>query len=410
MGARSLSLVRRLTVAQALFVAGTTVDLTLTGIVGARLAPSPGLATLPYASIFLAAGISTTVISRALGRFQARHVLTVTALFAAVSGVVSAIGVQTSSFWLFFAGTALVGVYTAGAGYYRYLAAESVPDERAGAVSLVLSGGLAAAIIGPFLATALRDVTGTPFVGSYLLVAVLGTIATIWNARLLRSTGATQNDGGNAAYAVPRPMRQLWAQPQLWVGLIGAMVAMYAMASMMTAGPIMGETVGHTAFVTALAVQLHMIGMYAPGFLVVRIIGRIGETRIVFLGALLILSAGIIALSGTGLALFCLAMLLIGVGWNLAYTGGSALITTAYCPNERARVQAIGEPIIVTAQVAGAFSATLFTTTHGWHLLGWIGITLGLLAALASDVGAGRCRDNLCPSRDPDPSKSDTSQ
>lgn len=78
----------------------------------------------------------------------------------------------------------MVGASNAGAGYYRYLAAGTNPDARARAVSTVLAGGLVAALAGPFVATAVRDVTRTPYAAFYLLVAVLGLGAALWNTRL----------------------------------------------------------------------------------------------------------------------------------------------------------------------------------------------------------------------------------
>ena len=232
--------------------------------------------------------------------------------------------------------------------------------------------------------------TATPYVGSYLLVTVLGIGAAGWNSRLPTAAKAADPDVGTDDTARPRPARALWRQPRLWIGLVGAMVAMSTMSAMMTAGPILGEHVGHSAVVTAFAVQLHMIGMYAPGFLVARVIGRIGETRVVLAGAVLIAAAGIAAAIGTNLGLFLTAMFLVGVGWNLAYGGGSALITTAYHPNEPTRVQGIAEPIIVAAQVAGAFSATMFTTANGWLTLGYLSLGLGATVALTSALGNHR--------------------
>lgn len=378
-------LVRKLTVAQALYVAGTTVDLTLTGIVGARLAPTPALATLPYASIFLAAGLSTGWISRALTHYLPRQVFAVTGLSAAIAGLISAFGVQHSSFWIFCVGTALVGIYTAGAGYYRYLAAEAEPETRARAVSRVLAGGLVAAIVGPFLATSLRDLTSTPFVGSYLLVALLGVAATLWNWKLpdavVEKEGRAEGGAGLQETAASRSLRALWSQPRLWVGLAAAILAASTMLTMMTAGPILGEYIGYTAGATAFAIQLHMVGMYAPGLFVSRAIGRIGEARVALAGAVLIAFAGIAAASGTSLGSFFGAMLLVGVGWNLAYTGGSALITTAYEPHERARVQTIAEVTIVVAQVSGALLAATLTTASQWPKLGWTCIVLGFAVA-----------------------------
>ncbi|MDN6439004.1 MAG: MFS transporter [Corynebacterium nuruki] len=383
-------LIRRLTVAQSLFVAGTTVDLTLTGVVGSRLAPSPGLATLPYALIFLTAGLCTGFISRALTRRPPRVVLSATGAAAVASGLVSAAGVRFDIFWLFCLGTALVGVYTAGAGYYRYLAAESTPEARAGAVSAVLAGGLVAAVVGPFLATALKDLTATPFVGSYLLVAVLGAAATVWNRGLPdpgKNTGQDAASASTGRTVDPRPMRILWTQRQLWTGLAAAVLAASMMMAMMTAGPILGEQVGHSATVTAFAVQLHMVGMYAPGLVVSRLTGRIGEARIAAAGAALVVVAGIVAVSGTGLWLFLAAMFLVGVGWNFAYSGGSALIAASYRPAERPRVQAVAEVVIVGSQVAGSLSAVLFTTEVRWAVLGGICVGSGVVVAVFCVLG-----------------------
>src|SRR6218665_2439937 len=148
-----------------------SVDLTLTGIVGAHLAPTRALATLPFSLIPVVAATTTFALSRWIGRSGYRRVFTCAAAVAVPAGLVSALAVHQHAFWLFCLGTALIGVYQAGAGYYRYAAAESNPTERARAVSTVLAGGLVAALVGPFLATAVGGFTSTPYVASYVLVA-----------------------------------------------------------------------------------------------------------------------------------------------------------------------------------------------------------------------------------------------
>lgn len=372
----SSPIVRHLVIAQALYVGGSTVDLTLTGIVGARLAPSPILATLPFTLIFVLSGLSTFFISRSIGRWGHRPVFIVMAAIAVISGCVSAAAIQLDNFGMFCAGTALIGIYAAGAGYYRYLAADSTPNARAGAISAVLAGGLVSALVGPFAATALRDVTGTPFVASYLLVAVLGAAALLWNIRLPRAAPPVTTAGGppGPGAGMARSRRTLWRQPALLVGVAITVLSAASMLSMMTAGPIMGMADGHTPGEAALAIQLHMVGMYAPGFIVARFIGRFGERTVALVGVCLLGVAGVSAASSTGLFAFLLSMLVIGIGWNLAYSGGSALIASSYRPNERGSVQPIAEAIIITAQVCGTLSAAAFVTATGWHILGIVGI------------------------------------
>ena len=155
------------------------------------------------------------------------------------------------------------------------------------------------------------------------------------------------------------------------------------MTSMMTAGPIAGMAMGHSEAQAALAVQLHMVGMFAPGFVVARWIGRVGERRIAALGALLLAAAGAAAAASTQTWAFLAAMTLVGVGWNLASSGGSALVTAAYRPSERGRVQPVAELTTTTVQVVGSLSAGVLATVQGWHGLGLAVVALSITAAAA---------------------------
>ncbi len=386
--------VRHLTGAQALYIGGTTVDLTLTAVVGAKLAPVMALATIPFTTIYVTAALSTFFISRAISRFGHRRTFIGISCIAAVSGLVSAAAIQLDLFWLFCVGTGLIGIYGAGCGYYRYLAADSMPQARARAVTTVLAGGLVAALVGPFLATAVRGFTSTPYVASYLLVAVLGVAAALWNRRLVipaaPSAAKPEQEDEPSSAAPPRPTSVLWRQPSLLLGVVCAVLAVGTMLAMMTAGPIMGMTVGHTPNDAALAIQLHLVGMYAPGFLVARLIARVGERLMALAGVAVIILAGVSSAGSTGLPAFLFSMFAIGVGWNLAYSSGSALISASYRPAERGRVQPVAEVLIICAQISGALSAAAFTSAAGWRVLGLGCIVLA--AAVAVVLGVSQLR------------------
>ncbi|UJP40248.1 MFS transporter [Cellulomonas palmilytica] len=377
-------LTRRLVPAQSLFTFGISIDLTLTGIVGAHLAPTRALATVPFSLMPAVAALATFGLSRWIGRSGYRRVFAVAPLAAVAAGLVSAYAVHRGSFALFCLGTGLVGVYQAGAGYYRYAVAEANPDARARAVTTLLAGGLVAALVGPFLATAVRDLGPTPYVASYLLVAVFAALASVWNARLphdlahlthptyaTRPTHAVPAPGSDepAATTAARTRRELWTRPTLLLGVLVTALAAAAMSSLMTAGPVAGLDMGHTQEHAAFSVQLHMIGMYAPGLLVARWIGRVGERRVAALGALVLAGAGLATLRPDMVA-FVVAMTLAGVGWNLASSGGSAMVAGAYRPAERGRVQPVAEVVVTVAAVVGSLGAGLATTTTGWPVLG----------------------------------------
>jgi MFS family permease len=256
-------------------------------------------------------------------------------------------------------------------------------------VATVLAGGFVAAVVGPFAATALRDATPTPYIASYLLVAALGATAAVWNSKLAIPAVPTSSPVGTGTEA-PRTFTELWRQPALLLGVASAVLAAATMMSMMTAGPIMGMTVGHTPPEAAFAIQLHMIGMYAPGFFVARVMARVGERRIALTGAVIIVVAGLAAAASDALPVYLLSMFAIGLGWNLAYGGGSALIAASYKAAERGRVQPVAEILIIGAQVAGSLSASAYTTAAGWRVLGWGCVAFG--CAVAASLGLSQFR------------------
>ena len=177
----------------------------------------------------------------------------------------------------------------------------------------------------------------------------------------------------------PRSYAELWRQPVLLLGATAAVVAALTMIALMTAGPILGLSAGRSPGQAALAIQLHLVGMFAPGFLVPRVIGRLGERRVAALGCAIILGAGLAAAGGAALPLYLTAMVAVGVGWNLAYSGGSAMIASSYRPSERGRVQPVAEVLGIAAQVGGSFAAAGFTTEAGWQSLGWATAAVALL-------------------------------
>ncbi|MDR2997930.1 MAG: MFS transporter [Microbacterium sp.] len=370
-----LRIARRLAPSQALAVFGSSIDLTLTGIVGHRLAPTDALATLPFSLIAVGALSSTFVVSRMIGRLGYRRTFVLFSAAAVASGLISAWAVHVGSFWLLCAGTFLIGLYGAATSYYRYAAADTAQGARAAAVTTVLAGGLVAALIGPFLATWTANLLPVTYAASYLLVAVFGVIAVLWNAMLPGELGRMRAEVP-AVGSGGRSRRVLWRQPVLLAGVLTTAFSAVAMNAMMTAGPIAGMAMGHGEASAAFAVQLHMVGMFAPGFVVARIIDRIGERAITSIGIALILISGAAAALSTAEWAFLTAMLTIGVGWNLAYSGGSALITSAYRAEERGRVQPIAETITGSFQVIGSLGAGAMASVAGWHLLG-----LGVVAA-----------------------------
>ncbi|MFD1050553.1 hypothetical protein ACFQ1S_36015, partial [Kibdelosporangium lantanae] len=158
---------------QTFYFMGISIDLTLTGVVGLSLAPTPALATLPLAAITIAGTLCSFVSGFLTASIGYVRVMITGAMAAMVGSALSVIAVSTHDFVLLCCGTALVGAYRSTGGYIRYMAADRAPaGQRERVLSFVLYGGLLAAFIGPFVATTSSGFFAAQYAGSYFMVGV----------------------------------------------------------------------------------------------------------------------------------------------------------------------------------------------------------------------------------------------
>lgn len=358
--------------AQSLFQCGLSVDLTLTGLVGYRLAPTPALATVPFAAITLGAAVMSAPASLCVKKWGYRTAFMLGASAATAGGALSAVAIYFGMFFLFAVGTLAVGIYQAFANYYRYAAADDVvADQRGRAISTVLAGGVLAAVGGPFLATAAKDVFLTEFVGSYVLVSVLavgsGLILLSWRGG--SRVGRLQPDSDELPDIAQPRFADIIRRSAFLVGVGGTALGYFVMMVLMTAAPIAAVSHHHTITQGAFIVQWHMVGMFAPALVSGWIIGRLGKTVALCAGIVMSAVGAIIDMSGSTQAHFMVALLLVGVGWNFMYVSGTTFIAGAYAARERARVQACAELLTMSGSALGALSAGALLAALGWTSL-----------------------------------------
>jgi len=133
----------------------------------------------------------------------------------------------------------------------------------------------------------------------------------------------------------------------------------------------------------AIVIQLHTLGMFLPSFFTGSLIARFGALRVMLGGAAIFIGHVLMSLTGTGLASFAVALVLLGVGWNFMYVGGTALLTTTYAPVERARAQAINDMTIFVVGLACSLSAGRLLESLGWQTMNLVLLPWLLLAAAA---------------------------
>ena len=365
-----------LSLAQALSAAGMMTIFLLGGIIGSELAPLPQIATLPVSLTVV--GLALTAIPAALimERIGRRNAFIASALLAAVAALAVAWAVVQASFWLLCAATLVLGANLAFQQQQRFAAAESVPPGKVSqAVSMVMIGTLVAAAIGPQIALALKDlVPGHEYAGSFIGVAALCIAAAITLAGYSPPAAHAQAaDTGEA-----RPLSVVIRQP-LYLVAVGAAVVSYAVMSfIMTATPISMHVHDHHSDAdTAWVIQSHLLAMYGPSLVSGRLIGRIGARAGMTAGALLMLACVAIASSGHDLMHYWWGLVLLGIGWNLLFVAGTALLTTTYRPAERFRAQAVNEFSVFGTQALASLLAG-----PAIHALGWRTLTFAALAPL----------------------------
>ncbi|MFF5897514.1 MFS transporter [Streptomyces argenteolus] len=375
-GRRNLTL---LTICQFLYYMGMGIDLTLTAVVGLRLAPTPVLATLPITLMGAAAMIANFSAGLLSDRFGHRKVAAGGAATAVAGGLVSMAGIRSGDFSVLCTGTALVGLYKATGGYFRYLAADSVPREsRERAVSVLLCGGVLAAFVGPWAATACAGLMDTEYAGSYLLVSVLAA-AVIPPVLAVRSGPA-----GEEQEPSPPPVRIRAAARTLQFRTAFATLTVggCVMTLLMSAGPLGSRHAGHSDGVGAFVIQAHMVGMFAPSLFSGWLNTALGPRRNAVLGAALLAAGALVGAADTGVAAFVVALSLVGVGWNFLYVAGSTFVVRCYPPHAGGRVQAAVEGGTGIFLTASSFVSGYLFTTLGWQVLSTLAALPPLLLCL----------------------------
>jgi len=369
-----------LAVCQALLMTGNTLMITTSALVGQSLAPRPGLATLPLALQFFATMLTTLPASWSMKRAGRQAGFMVGAVFGIGGALAAAHAVQTGAFAWFCAGSALIGMANGFGVFYRFAAIDvATADYRSRAVSYVLAGGIVAAFAGPNLANWTRDlVAAEPFYASYTGLALVHALAigVLLFVKVPRPSAAVVHQSG-------RPLIQIMRQPVFIVALLGAMLGYGIMSLVMTATPLAMQRHAHAFSDAAFVIEWHVLGMFAPSFVTGHLIRRFGVLRIMMWGALCMVGCVGANLSGTAVGHFWLALVLLGVGWNFLFVGGTTLLAEAYAPAEEAKVQAIND-FIVFGSVTGASlpSGALL------QLLGWRAVNLGVTPLIAVILGA----------------------
>jgi MFS family permease len=351
-----------LAVASGLAGANAAVVFATGSIVGQSLAWDAAWATLPASTFVFGTMLATYPVAFAARRFGRKATFMSGNLVGAMAGLLAALGILLSSFALFCIATGLAGAYQAVVQSYRYAAADTAtPAFRPKAISWVLTGGVAAAFIGPQLVIWTKDLLPPYlFVASFIGQAVFA-LATIAVTRKFQDQSREEVLTGSQ-----RPFAVIARQPRFIVAVLCGTMAQALMNFVMTAAPLAMVQCGHSVVDSTLGIQWHVIAMFAPSFFTGALIQRFGKERMVIAGMLILAACGAVNLMGLTLAHFWVALVLLGVGWNFAFIGATAMVTDCHSPAERAKVQGFNDFVIFSITTVGSLLAGYLLAKVGW--------------------------------------------
>lgn len=356
-----------LAVAMGLAGANASVVIATAALVGKLLAPSADWATAPVTAFVVGTALSTLPAAWMMRIMGRRDAYRIGAAFGVLAGLLAAWSVKEGLFWSFMAATALCGCYQAFVISYRFGAADSAsPAFRPRAISYVVLGGLASAVIGPQLVIHTKDMMPPyTFLPSYIGQAVVAALAILVLGSLRFQPVPTVENGAEPS----RPMREIFASSRLRVAVACGAIAQALMNLIMTATPLAMIGCDHTTTDATLAIQWHIVGMYLPGFFTGNLIARFGVYLVMIAGLGLLGLCGVVALSGITVSHFFIALILLGLGWNFAFVGASSLVADGLKPAERTKVQGINDLIVFATTSVASLSAGKILAVFGWGTL-----------------------------------------
>ena len=376
-----------LAAAQALANSCTSVFVTVSALTGQMLAADPRWATLPLALQFLVTMATTIPVAHLMRLLGRRNAFFMGALVGAAGGGLAMAAVFQNSFPLFCIGNAIMGASNASALHLRFAAAEVADDAfRPKAISLVLAGGIVAAIIGPRLATIGTDLFAPfTFAGAFLFVSLLSLamIPPLLPVRFAQPTAAEVS-------GPQRPILEILRQPIAVAALFAGVFGYSTMIFIMTATPLAMKFCGFGIGETATVLSFHILGMFGPSFVTGHIIRRIGERNVMLAGAFCLVATVAIGLAGVDILHFWFALVLLGIGWNFLFVGGTSLLTKCYRPAERAKVQGANDFLTFTGVATCSFIAGAVEQSWGWNAVLWGALVPTALILAAVLWGAPR--------------------
>jgi MFS family permease len=350
-------------------------------------------AGLPVGFVVAGSALGALCIGRLTPRIGRAAALACGYAAGVLGAIVVLVAADLGSVPLLLAGHVLLGPANAAVFLSRYAGAAVSEDGRRGAaMGVMLFAAALGAIAGPMLLEPSAQVAYSwgldRAAGLYLV-----TLGAFWVAATLLATarGSSSERRQADAHGGLRLTGRGWHPARALVVLAAANAVMVAI---MAVAPVHLVHAGHDLSFLGLAIGVHVAGMLAVAPMTGWLADRLGPSRVAASGGLLL---GLAAVASASLDLAAgtapiSVLLVLGLGWNGAVVGGSALLSLALTAAERPRAEALGEVTMGVAAAVGAALAGLIVAGGGFSTLSLAGCLAALAVVVAARPGAGARR------------------
>jgi len=376
---------------QAIALTCGVISVSISPIVGKTLAPSGELATLPYGIQFFAVIVCSYIVSMLMKRLG-RHLIFMSGAFSlALGGLVGFYSIVEQSFFLNILAHFLFGMSLSAFAYFRFAATDGLTtQQKAKAISLVTLGGIVSSFLGPMVANNSRLlINEQAFAASYLsftgfallMISILILISKYKNNIEKKSWTSRNSTVINEALNQTNCSKLKHSGTKSKNQLLELLVAVYAsgfgymlMGLLMMQSSLKLNALGIPFSDIMQVIQWHVMAMFVPSLFMDKVISRLGEGTVIAGGYATMFFSMVIAIYISGYTGVLMALIGIGLGWNMLYVGGSSLVASLSW--DAHKMQGINESMVAVLSTIGAFSAGLLFHNIGWQNSNFLAITL----------------------------------
>lgn len=384
---------RVVVLSQVLGGAGLAAGATVGALLAEEMLGSQGLAGIPVAVVTLGSALAAYLVGRVTQSSGRRLGLGAGFAIGGLGAAGVVLAAVLGQVWLLLVALFVYGAGTASNLQARYAGTDlAAPHRRATAASVALVSTTVGAVAGPNLVEPLGHLAGAwgipPLAGPFLLasVAYLAAGATLLVllrpdpfllARSLTGTAADPDPThdepatarGERLTTLGKPTASQGIPPvrtTAWVGAGVMVMTQIVMVAIMTMTPVHMRAHDHALGAVGLVISLHIAAMYLPSLVTGALIDKVGRLPTAAAAGVTLLLAGVVAAlaPGESMGWIVLALVLLGLGWNLGLISGTALAVDGTVPANRARTQGTIDVLIALAGAAGgAFSGVVVAMT-----------------------------------------------